>query len=218
MNNIPLFTTAGGIATLILREIPWNGRAYVLVRSVWEGQGTVLLEECRSFCRAAGAQEVYAACHGQEEPLPAKPAYTIDTMQCLKQQLPVGKPVVLEPLTRENSQQYLDIYNSCFRQVPSAASYNRKSLEPLYGEDLAWLARQDGEYAAVAEISTTGLEGIAVLPEYRGLGFDLAAAVLQMVPRPAVELRVASTNERAIALYRRLGFRETGQQKQWYRL
>ncbi len=219
MKNIPLFTTSSGIATLILREIPWNGRAYVLVRSVWNGQAEALLQECGSFCRAAGAQEIYAACHGEDAPLPAEPAYSIDTMHCQKKDLP--KPsltVELEPLTKENSQHYLDIYNCCFREVPSAASYDRKKLEPLYGEDLAWLARKDGVYAAVAEISATGLEGIAVLPEFRGLGFALAATVLQMIPRPVVELRVASNNDRAIALYRRLGFQKTGQRKQWYRL
>ena len=56
MKNIPMFTSAYGIATLILREIPWSGSAYVLVRSVWNDQTAALLEECRGFCRAVGAK------------------------------------------------------------------------------------------------------------------------------------------------------------------
>ena len=61
MKNIPMFTTPYGIATLILREIPWSGNGYVLIRSAWEGQTAALLEECRGFCRAVGAERIYAA-------------------------------------------------------------------------------------------------------------------------------------------------------------
>ena len=216
MKNIPVFTSAYGIATLILREIPWNGCAYVLVRSVWNGQAAALLEECRGFCRAVGAKEVFAVYETEE--LPAEHAYDMIAMARPKAGLPEGKPVELEPLTRENSGAYLEIYNSCFAAVPSAASYDRDSLEPLYGEELAWLAKVDGVYAGVAEISKEGLEGIAVLPEYRGLGYDLALAVLQMVPSTMLRLKVASTNSRALCLYERLGFSREAVQKRWYRL
>lgn len=219
MKNIPLFTSAYGAATLILKELSWSGNAYVLVRSVWQGQIEALLAECRDFCRAVGAENIFAVDHGSGCDLPGTPDYEMITMACAKDRLPPPRhPVELEPLTEENSDAYLSIYNECFRQVPSAASYNKKSLISLYGEDLAWLARVGDTYAAVAELSKTGLEGIAVLPAYRGLGFDLAAQVLQMVPRLRPELRVASTNVRALALYQRLGFSEIGERKPWYRL
>ena len=216
MKNIPMFTSPYGIATLILREIPWSGSAYVLVRSVWNDQTAALLEECRGFCRAVGAKEIFAAYDTEE--LPAEPAYDMIRMTRPKAGLPVGKMLELEPLTRENSGAYLEIYNRCFAAVPSAASYDRTSLEPLYGEDLAWLANVNGEYAGVAEISKEGLEGIAVLPAYRGLGYDLALAALRMVPSPVLCLKVASTNVRAIALYERLGFTPERVEKRWFRL
>lgn len=217
MKNIPLFTSSYGLATLILREIAWNGRAYVLVREIWNDAGAALLEECRAFCRAAGAAEVFAAWAEGYETLPADHAYDILEMSCPKAALPVGA-LPLEPLRRENADAYLEIYQRCFRDVPSAASYDHKSLEPLYDEDLAWLVPVGEGYGAVAEISKAGLEGIAVLPEHRGLGYPLAATVLQMVPRPTVQLKVASTNHRALALYRRLGFAESGPARPWYRL
>ena len=217
MKNIPMFTSAYGMATLILREIGWSGHAYVLIRSVWEGKAAELLEECRGFCRAVGAEEIYASWDTEE--LPADHAYDMIEMTCEKAALPAPrKPVELEQVTPETAEDYLRIYNACFRTVPSAASYDRKSLEPLYGEDLAWLAKVDGQYAAVAEISKEGLEGIAVLPEYRGLGFDLAAAVLQMVPSKTVKLKVASTNTRARELYDRLGFADGPVVRRWYRV
>ena len=217
MKNIPLFTSTYGIATLILREIPWSGSAYVLVRSVWNEQKEALLEECKSFCRAVGAKEIFAT-YGMEE-LPAEHAYDMLAMTRPKTGLPVSeRPVDLEPLTKANSEAYLRIYNTCFVSVPSAASYDAASLDPLYGEDLAWLAKVDGVYAGVAEISKAGLEGIAVLPEYKGLGYELALAVLPMVPSAELRLKVASINDRAVALYDRLGFLSKGAEKRWWRL
>ncbi len=217
MKNIPVFTSSYGIATLILREISWNGTGYVLIRSVWNGQTAALLEECKGFCRAVGAEKIYAA--WDLEPLPAEPAWEMLWMTRPKAGLPQPeKPIVPEPLTEENSADYLRIYNACFREVPCAASYDRRSLEPLYGEELAWLAKVDGVYAGVAEISKTGLEGIAVLPEFRGLGYELALAVLPMVPSTELRLKVAGTNHRAIALYERLGFSRAGVEKRWWKL
>ena len=217
MKNIPVFTSSYGIATLILREIPWNRTAYVLIRSVWNDQKAALLEDCKGFCRAVGAEQIYAS--WELEPLPAEPVWDMQIMTRPKAGLPKSeKPVEPEPLTKENSKEYLRIYNACFRSVPCAASYDERSLEPLYGEDLAWLAKVDGVYAGVAEISKTGLEGIAVLPEYKGLGYELALAVLPMVPASELRLKVASTNLRAISLYERLGFVQNGTEKRWWRL
>ena len=217
MKNIPMFTSAYGLATLILKEIPWNGHAYILIRSVWNGQIAELLEECRGFCRAVGAEEICAS--WETETLPAVHAFDMLEMTCPKAELPMPQRTVeLEQVTPETAEDYLRIYNQCFRQVPAAASYDKKSLQPLYGEELAWLARVDGSFAAVAEISREGLEGVAVLPEFRGLGYDLLCTVLPMVPSLQVKLKVASTNSQAIRLYERLGFAETGVQRRWYRL
>lgn len=217
MKNIPLFTSAYGVATLILREISWSGSAYVLIRSVWNDQISELLEECRGFCRAVGAEAIYAAWELEE--LPGEHAYDMIGMACPKSALPAPRQTVeLEQVTPETAEEYLRIYNQCFRAVPSAASYDRKSLEPLYGEDLTWLAKVNGQYAAVAEISKEGLEGIGVLPEYRGIGYDLAATVLQMVPNPVVRLKVASTNARALRLYERMGFAAETVVRRWYRI
>ena len=209
MKNIPMFTSSYGLATLILREIAWNGRAYVLVRSVWNDQAAELLDECRQFCRAVGAEEVYASWDAEE--LPADHAYDMIDMTCPKAALPVPRnPVELEQVRPETAEDYLLIYKQCFRDVSSAASYDRNSLEPLYGEDLAWLAKTDGQYAAVAEISKEGLEGIAVLPEYRGRGYG--KGLLRELSRRAVaegcgrlEWCCLDWNQPSIDFYRSLG-------------
>ena len=216
MKDIPMFTGQHGLASLILKEIDVSGRAYVLVRSVWNGQTEAFLQECRGFCIAVGAQTVYASY--DLEDLPAEHAYDMLIMEAEKAKLPQGKPVELEPLTTENGEVYLDIYNVCFREVIGAASYGKQDLQRLYDKDCAFLAKVDGMYAAVAEISEEALEGIAVLPAYKGLGYDLSLAVLPMVPRKTVRLKVASTNGQALGLYNRLGFVQTGVAGRWWKL
>ena len=60
MKDILVFSCPDGIATLILREVPFRGEGYILVRGVF---GTLegLLAECTGFCRAAGAERLFAA-------------------------------------------------------------------------------------------------------------------------------------------------------------
>ena len=52
MKDIPMFTTEYGAASLILRELPYRGIAYVRLQAT--EQPEKLLEECIGFCRAFG--------------------------------------------------------------------------------------------------------------------------------------------------------------------
>jgi ribosomal protein S18 acetylase RimI-like enzyme len=194
--------TLGGVSSFVLYSRKFSGPINEFANLIAELQSAL-----------AAAERVLTLCE-----LPAEPAYDMIRMARPKAGLPEPGKLELAPLDRENSAAYLEIYNRCFITVPSAASYDQNSLEPLYGEDLAWLAKVNGQYAGVAEISKEGLEGIAVLPEYRGLGHDLALAVLQMVPSPVLRLKVASTNTRAITLYQRLGFIPECVEKRWFYL
>ena len=216
MKDIPMFTGTHGLASLALRDISATGRAYVVVRAVWNGQTEAFLRECKDFCRAVGAEEIYAS-YGKEE-LSAQPVYQMLAMEREKEGLPEGRPVELEPLTKENGQVFLEIYNSCFRDVIGASVYGKEDLTRLYDTDCGFLAKKEGVYAGIAEISKAGLESIAVLPQYRGLGYDLALAVLPMIPRKTLRLKVASTNQRAIALYERLGFAVVETLDRWWKL
>ena len=100
MNNIPVFTTQGGTATLILREIPISGKAYVLLRTVLPGQAENLVAECASFCKMCGAEEIFASWEDGDLPF-LPPAYDIYLLHVAKSALPEGKPVHLVPMTPE---------------------------------------------------------------------------------------------------------------------
>lgn len=217
MQNIPVFTARNGMASLVLREIPHNRAAYILVRAVWNGQTEGLLQECAAFCRGAGAETVYAS--DGLAPLPAEHAYDVLRLSCLKKQLPVPESAVeLEPVSLQNGDAYLEIYNTCFRDMPGAAYYDSRDLKRLLQQKNGFLARKGGQYAGVAELDPDGLAGIAVLPEFRGLGYDLALTALMRVDSEVLSLKVASTNLRALALYRKIGFENDTRVSSWWRL
>lgn len=219
MKNIPIFTASSGMASLILREIPYSGRAYVMVRAVWRGETAALLAECGQFCRAAGAETVFAS---QElEPLPARHAYDLLELRCQRADLPApDRSLELEPLTAENAAAYLEIYNRCFRDLPGAAAYDRADMQRLLGKNLAFLTKTAGQYAAVAELTPGGLAGVAVLPECRGrgLGRNLTLAALRRLDAPELTLKTASTNVTALQLYRNLGFGRDRVTSRWWQL
>ena len=68
MKDIPVFATEYGIASLVLKEIPYQSAAYVTVRDSLEPER--LLEECIGFCRACGADRIYATGHSELESRP----------------------------------------------------------------------------------------------------------------------------------------------------
>ena len=56
MKDFPVFTTENGVASLILKEIPYRGEAYIHLRDSQNPK--TLLEECVSFCAACGADKI----------------------------------------------------------------------------------------------------------------------------------------------------------------
>lgn len=214
MKDIPVFTGAHGVATLVLRQIPWSGCGYVLVRSVWD-DAAAFLEECRGFCRACGAEQVYASWEDKE--LPAPHGYDMICMEREKEGLPPAT-LVCEPLTQALGEEYTTVYNTCFRDVPNAVAFTKEDLARVLREETAIIVRRDGVVAGLAEVSTKGLEAIAVLPQYKGLGYELALTALQMVPSKTIALKATSTNHRAIRLYERLGFKPTAVLSRWWKL
>ena len=65
MKDFPCFATDDGVASLILKEIPYRQEAYIRFQDVQPGRFAPFLEECVSFCRMAGAEKIYAQGHGE---------------------------------------------------------------------------------------------------------------------------------------------------------
>ena len=117
MRDIPVFTTQYGVAGLVLREIPYQNSAYVHIHSAQDTEK--LLEECIAFCRAVGAECVYAK---GDDSLEDFPLYTtILKMQCHKQQLPQTDACVY-PVMQETLPQWRQIYQEKIRSIPNAGT------------------------------------------------------------------------------------------------
>ena len=216
MQNIPIFTGVHGMATLILKEIPVSGYSYVLVRSVWKDNLPGLLEEAAAFCREAGAKAVFASYECYD--LPARHVHDVLEFTMDSRRLPEVAPVPLTPISKENGRDYLAVYNRCFARMPGHASYDEKDLSRLLEQGGAFLVYRGGTPAAVVELGENSLEGIGVLPEFKGLGYPLAVTALKRLPEPTLFLKVVSTNHRAIRLYQRIGFAETKVVSRWWEL
>jgi hypothetical protein len=57
LRDIPAFTTENGVAGLVLSQIPYSQNAFVRIFDSTDEKA--FIEECVSFCKAAGADRVY---------------------------------------------------------------------------------------------------------------------------------------------------------------
>lgn len=216
MNNIPMFLSQGGTAALVLREIPYSGKAYVLLQTVIPDRLPAMVGECKAFCRTCGAEQVFVSWKDGTLELPH--AHDILNMRIQKENLPQGKPVKLQPICEANDSIYVNIYNRCFGQVSNAAFYDRKQIQRIYLlHQQAFLAlTEEGAPFGIGELHENELAAIGVLPEYRGRGYDLALSLLNRCPGPELTLTVASDNAPALRLYEKLEFRVAGVASRWY--
>lgn len=216
MNNIPIFPSQGGTAVLILREIPFTKKAYIILELVVEENLSAMISECAAFCRGCGAEECFVS--RKTVPLPLPHAYDIIEMETLKSSLPQGKPVTLAGIQEDNDSIYINLYNRCFSTVSGSAAYDRSQIRRIYLlHQKAFLALlPDGTPFGFGELHENELAAVGVLPQYRGRGYDLTLSLLSHCPGPKITLTVASDNLPAQKLYQRIGFQETRVVSHWY--
>lgn len=219
MNNIPVFLSQGGTATLILREIPHKAVAYILLQTVIPENLDRMVAECADFCRQCGAAVCAVSCRDKDISLGPEPDYAIYQMTAAKKDLPAPAGIfTLTPMDQENAEAYCTVYNRCFQQVTNAVTYDRSHLQRIVREQQqAFLAMRDGVLQGMGELHGNELAAVGLLPEYRGRGRELVLALLEKCPGPELSLTVASDNRRALALYESLGFQIAGVESQWYR-
>lgn len=216
MNNIPVFLSQWGTATLILREIPYKKTAYILLRTVADLD--LLVQECAAFCRECGAEDCFVSAADSTAVLPGEPAYALLRMTAEKAALPrLESPFTLEPLGPDNGDLYISLYNRCFRAVSNAATYDRKELQRVWRmEQQGFIAYLEDTPCGMGELHGNELAAVGLLPEYRGKGKFLTLALLDRCPGPELSLTVVSDNTRALALYGKLGFQTERIVSKWY--
>ena len=211
MNDIGIFPTQYGVASLILREIPYRQEAYIRVHDVQPGELSLLLGECGGFCRACGADRIFWT--GPETD--AEPDMTILRMQgtawvdsnLLEQ---------LFPVTEKTAARWRRIYNERMRSVPQARTLSFTDEKELSASGGAYFVHHAGELLGIGWLEDTHLLAIASCKS--GAGERVLHTLMSLVEGADMILEVADRNRKAIALYEKNGFVPTGIASKWYLL
>ena len=209
MKDIPVFTTEHGAASLILSQIPYREEGYIHVQSSLEPQQ--LLQECAGFLRACGAERIYAT--GQDLPQSLEIYTTLVQMQIPKEALPEPN-AALWPVQRENLDRWAEIYNRKTAAIPMGAWLKDRQRQELLDSGEGYFVHANGKLLGIGRVSADTLHFVASVSP--GAGADVVAALASVITQPVVKLTVASTNQKAVRLYEKLGFCKTRQVSTWY--
>ncbi len=211
MQNIPLFTSEYGVASLFLREIPYRQRAHIKIQSSLEPEK--LLEECIGFCRACGAEWIDAAGNDYLEKYPLITA--LYRMQRSKEGLAQSDACVF-PVTEDNVARWLEIYNERMADVPNAAWMDSADGKELLKTGDGYFVHRDGQLLGIGKAAGDYIDTvISVVP---GMGETVVLALADLLQEDVIRLTVAGANERALRLYERMGFVKTQELSRWYRV
>lgn len=211
MKDFPMFPTEYGVASLVLKEIPYQGMAYVIVRDTQDPEK--LLEECISFCRMCGAEAVYATGHDW---LKRYPLYTaILEMRCSRAELP-ETDAALFPVQEKTVDEWRGIYNEKVRKVPNGAWMTEKEGKEMLRKGVGYFVHRGEELLGIGKVSSETIEWVASVRP--GAGRDVVAALAHAITTDTVTLTVANNNEKAVRLYESLGFIPVKEISRWYRV
>lgn len=207
MRDIPFFSTELGIASLTLSQIPYTKKAYIRIQDT--NNGEEFLQECVSFCRAAGAEQIYATGHSVCE---SYPEYTA-IIEMRADITSVGDTdASLFPVTEQTAQQWREIYNKKVCNVPGGAWMTIQQGKELLND--GYFIHRGGKLLGIGKASGDRIHWIASCCP--GAGSDVVRALCHTLTGDTVTLEVASANEKAVRLYKELGFISTRALSTWY--
>lgn len=211
MKDIPFFTSEYGAASLTLKEIPARGIAYVKILSSLQPES--LIEECISFCRACGADDIYAsgdACL-QKYPLTAE----LIRMTGNREDIPETDASVF-PVTEQTVSRWREIYNERMSGVPNAAWMSKRDEKDLLAGGDCYFVHRSGELLGIGKASGNQIDMIASVR--KGAGRDVLQAMVSVLAEDSVSLIVAKENSRAVCLYESMGFVPVESVSKWYKI
>lgn len=209
MRDIPMFDTEYGIASLVLKEIPYQQTAYITIQSSQEPEK--LLAECISFCRACGAERVYAT---GDSILEKYPLYTaMWQMQCAVESLP-DTDAALFPVQEQTLSQWMDIYNGKVTKLPNGAWMSAAEGKKMLQKGDGYFIHRGGKLLGIGRAGGAVIDWVASVEP--GAGADVVAALSHALSDSTTVLVVASENPKALALYRRLGFVPVKEISRWF--
>lgn len=209
MKDFPFFTTENGVASLVLREVPYKGNAFITLHDTL--QPMRLLKDCVDFCRAVGAEQIYATGHEILKVYPQ--AVAIEQMKRAREG--IGETdAALFPVTEKTIEQFRDFYNEKMAEIPNAATMTREDGEKLLSRGAGYFVHRGSEFLGIGIAAGDTVEAIAGARP--GVGKDVLIALCGTLLSEMIVLEVASTNKPALRLYENLGFCKTAELLCWY--
>ena len=212
MKDFPMFTTEYGVASLILKEVPYRQVAFIQVLDVQEGGFAGHLQECVSFCRMVGAERIYAKGY---DALEEYPLHSI-VYQMSMPHIPREPEACLWPVTEETVAKWREIYNKGMRPFDNHATMTAHDEKKIIQSGGAYFVHRGGQLLGIGWME--GNELLALVSCVPGMGETVARTLFTTVEDDQITLTVVNTNERAIRLYERMGFLKTGEVSRWYRV
>ncbi len=211
MRDIPVFSTQNGVASLILKQIPYWGNAYIRIQDTNSPQA--LLRECVDFCRCAGADTIYVAGHPhlEEYPLYSRVVRMRCPLACIG-----DTDASLMPVLPENLEQWRQLYNERMRSVPNAAYMTLTDAREMLSKGNAYFVHRGEQLLGLGIAYADQIDCVIAIK--RGAGADVVKALCHAIFSDTVSLEVSTENTRAIRLYERLGFIVTGEISTWYKI
>ena len=211
MRDIPVFTTEFGVASLVLKEIPYTQTAYIHLRATTEP--LALLDECVGFCRAVGVEKIYAT--GDNVPV-CYPLYTeVVEMQAQKKDLEKSN-LTLCLVQKETLELWRNYYNDRMADVPNAAWMDKSAAREVLKNGGGYFIQENDKTVGIGMVQGNVVMALASL--VKGYGRQIVLALADLITDDVVRLEVASTNIPAVQLYKRLGFSAVGVKTTWYKI
>lgn len=209
MHNIPIFTAESGVASLILEEIPYKRVAYIKIQATQTPQ--LLLSECVAFCKAAGAEHIFASGHSY---LKEYPLHTvIYEMSIRRKELP-AVDADARLVEQKGLNQWVELFNKRMSDVPNAASMTITSAKKFLDKGSLFFVYDRTERIGLGCISGNKLQAFATLVP--GQGKTVLCALSKQFTAERVVVEVASTNAKAMRLYKDVGFVIDKLISEWY--
>ena len=211
MKDFPVFPTEYGVASLVLREVPYRQEAYIHIQA--SETPKELVEECVSFCRMAGAETVLARGHDYLE---SYPLHSI--IYEMRGEARVDEALVehLWPVTEQTVGKWRAMMNERMAGVDNAGTLESRNEKDIVGSGGAYFVHRDGELLGAGWLLNGELLQVASFRP--GAGQRVMHTLMSLMPGQQMRLDVVSTNERAIRLYEKLGFVKTAEKRRWYRV
>lgn len=211
MRDFPIFTTDYGVSSLILREIPYRQEAYIHIQDVQPDGFADHLKECVSFCRMAGAERIFARGH---EMLADYPQHMSVYEMRGTAWVDPEKLENLFPVTEETVGSWRGLMNERMRGVDNAATLTFFDEKKILRSGGAYFVHCRGELLGLGWMEDAKLLLVAAVKP--GAGERVLHTLMSLVEGADMTIEVASTNERAIRLYEKLGFIKGKELFRWH--